>query len=131
MRGCGYISIDRSDRKSAFESLKQASETIQKGTSVMIFPEGTRSEDGHIREFKKGGFILAVDAGVPIVPVVLHGTVRILPKGTLRVHSGRVVLEILAPVETSPYSRKTKDTLISHLRKTIMDAYFREQRTEP
>ncbi|HSM74183.1 MAG TPA: lysophospholipid acyltransferase family protein, partial [Desulfobacterales bacterium] len=70
MQRVGYISINRSDRRSAFQSLKRAAEIIRGGVSVMIFPEGTRSLDGRIRPFKKGGFILALDAGVPIVPVV-------------------------------------------------------------
>jgi 1-acyl-sn-glycerol-3-phosphate acyltransferase len=82
MRGVGYISIDRSNRKSAFESLKQAALTIRNGTSVLIFPEGTRSRDGRILPFKKGGFVLAVDAGVPVVPIIIKGTGGSCPKGS-------------------------------------------------
>ncbi|MBT8351297.1 MAG: 1-acyl-sn-glycerol-3-phosphate acyltransferase [Deltaproteobacteria bacterium] len=79
MRGCGYISIDRADRKSAFKSLKKAADTIRNGVSVLIFPEGTRSLDGKIRDFKKGGFVLSVDSGVSIIPVIIHGTWSIMP----------------------------------------------------
>ena len=67
MRGAGYISIDRADREAAFKSLGEAAETIRKGVAIMIFPEGTRSLDGTLKPFKKGGFVLAVDAGVPIL----------------------------------------------------------------
>ena len=74
MRNVGYISIDRSNRQSAFESLKLAADKIKSGVSVLIFPEGTRSLDGKIRPFKKGGFVMAIDSGVPIVPVVITGT---------------------------------------------------------
>lgn len=123
MRGCGYISIDRSDRKSAFDSLKKAADTIRNGVSVMIFPEGTRSKDGNIQEFKKGGFVLALDAGVPIVPVALHGTANILPKGTLRVYPEPVVIEIFRPIDPSAYHRKSKDDLIQRVRRIIRGAY--------
>ena len=67
MRGAGYVKIDRFNRESAFKSIDEAAEKMKNGVSVMIFPEGTRSRDGRIRPFKKGGFVMAVDAGVPLV----------------------------------------------------------------
>ncbi|BBO71552.1 1-acyl-sn-glycerol-3-phosphate acyltransferase [Desulfosarcina alkanivorans] len=115
MRGVGYISIDRSNRKSAFASLKQAARTIRNGTSVLIFPEGTRSRDGRILPFKKGGFVLSVDSGVPIVPIVIKGTRNIVPKGRKMIRSAPVTMEILDPVETSGYTRKTKDELLDRI----------------
>ena len=115
----GYISIDRSNRKSAFRSLKRAATTIKKGVSVVIFPEGTRSYDGRIRNFKKGGFVLAVDAGVPVVPVVIHGTRAIMAKSKLRITPGPVRLEIMTPIDTKAYSRKTKDQLLHRVREVI------------
>ena len=125
MRGCGYISIDRTNRKSAFQSLKEAALKIREGASVMIFPEGTRSRDGKIRPFKKGGFVLSVDAGVPIVPIVIYGTHPIMPKGRLMVRSQDVRMEILAPINTSEYTRKTKDELMEKVRTTICEAFDR------
>ena len=80
MRGCGYISIDRSNRESAFKSIREAADKIKNGASVMIFPEGTRSLDGKLLPFKKGGFVLALDSGVPIVPMVITGSFAIMPK---------------------------------------------------
>lgn len=129
MRGCGYISIDRSDRKSAFKSLDKAVDTIKNGVSVMIFPEGTRSLDGKIRSFKKGGFVLTVDAGVPIIPVILHGTYPIMPKNRIRIIPGNVILEILEPIETDEYTRKTKDDLMDEV-KDIMCRSFYEGKKE-
>ena len=120
MRGCGYISIDRSDRKRAFASLAQAAETIRAGTSVMIFPEGTRSADGRIKGFKKGGFVLSVDAGVPIVPILLKGTYEIMPKGRLMIRRRPVTMKICAPIETVDYTRRTKDKLIEKVRATMI-----------
>lgn len=123
MRGCGYISIDRSNRKSAFLSLKEAARKIREGVSVLVFPEGTRSMDGKIIDFKKGGFVLAVDAGVPIVPIVISGTRTVMPKGRLLIESRDVVMEILSPIDTSGYTRKTKEDLMQKVRNSICDAY--------
>jgi len=124
MRGCGYISIDRANRKSAFRSLEKAAETIRNGASVLIFPEGTRSLDGKIRDFKKGGFVLTVDSGVSIIPVILHGTWSIMPKNTLKIMPGNVTLEILPPIETAEYTRKTKDDLMKKVRNTICQSFY-------
>lgn len=123
MRGCGYISIDRSNRKLAFASLAEAAETIRSGTSVMIFPEGTRSEDGDIKSFKKGGFVLSVDAGMPIVPIILTGTFDIMPKGRFMVRRGPVTMTICPPIETADYTRKTKDQLIEKVRETMITTF--------
>jgi len=123
MRKAGYISIDRSDRKSAFLSLKKAAETIQNGTSVLIFPEGTRSADGRLRSFKKGGFVLATEAGVPVVPVILYGTRSIMPREGLTIRPGDVTLRILPPVDTKDFHRKRKDALLEKIRK-IMETAF-------
>ena len=122
MRGAGYIPIDRSDRRAAMESLQQAAKTIRNGTSVMIFPEGTRSRDGVLRSFKKGGFILAVDAGVPIVPVLISGTFQIMPRSSLRIRSGRVCVQILEPIETAGYGRKRKNELLEAVRSRMLEA---------
>ena len=123
MRGCGYISIDRSNRKSAFQSLNEAATKIRNGVSVLIFPEGTRSWDGKIRPFKKGGFVLSVDAGVPIVPIVIFDTRAIMPKGRLLIRRRSVRMDILAPIHTSGYTRKTKDDLMNTVRNTICNAF--------
>jgi 1-acyl-sn-glycerol-3-phosphate acyltransferase len=123
MRGCGYISIDRSNRKSAFQSLAEAAVKIRNGVSVLIFPEGTRSWDGKILPFKKGGFVLSVDAGVPIVPIVIFNTGSIMPKGRLRIRTQSVRMDILTPIPTSGYTRATKDDLMKSVRNTICNAF--------
>ena len=129
MRRAGYISIDRTDRRSAFASLKKAADTVRKGASVIIFPEGTRSPDGSISPFKKGGFVMALDSGVPIVPVILHGTRSIMPKKQLRIVPGNVVVEITDPIDISGYTRKNKEALIERIRNIICEA-FEKDRTE-
>jgi 1-acyl-sn-glycerol-3-phosphate acyltransferase len=128
MRGVGYISIDRSNRKSAFESLERAARTIRNGTSVLIFPEGTRSRDGHILPFKKGGFVLSVDSGVPIVPIIIRGTRDIIPKGHFMIRPAPVTMQILDPVETTGFTRKTKDVLLEKIRSILIDNFEKERR---
>jgi len=123
MRRAGYISIDRSDRTSAIRSLKKAGKMIRNGVSVLIFPEGTRSYDNTIRPFKKGGFILAVDSGVPVVPVIIHGTRPIMPKNQILVKPGNVVLEVAKPIDTSNYTAKTKDDLMEKVRTVIIESF--------
>lgn len=99
MRRVGYILIDRADHDKAMKSMQLAAERIRSGTSIVIFPEGTRSCDGTIHyPFKKGGFHLALDAGVPIVPVSVKGTRAILPKHGIRVRPGTITLVIGKPI---------------------------------
>jgi 1-acyl-sn-glycerol-3-phosphate acyltransferase len=131
MKRAGCIRIDRSDRDSAIKSLNRAVEIIRKGVSVMIFPEGTRSRDGHIRPFKKGGFVMAVDSGAPIVPIIVHGTRHIMPRERLRIAPGKVEVEIRKPIETTGYTRENKDDLMEKVRNTICEAFNRGREEKP
>jgi len=130
MKRAGHISIDRFDRKSAIQSLNKASEIIRNGTSVIIFPEGTRSQNQNIQSFKKGGFVLAVDSGVPIIPVIIHGTWSIMQKKQILVKPGNVVLEIKKPIKTSDYTRKTKDDLMEKVKNIMVESYEKRKKNE-
>ena len=110
-------------RESAIKSLKVAANKIKNGVSVLIFPEGTRSRDGDILPFKKGGFVLAIDSGVPIVPVVITGTRSIMTKGKFRVNEGQVNMVIHKPIDTSAYTRDTKAALMENVRRVIVDDF--------
>lgn len=120
MRGAGYISIDRSDRAAAFESLEQAAEKIRQGVSILIFPEGTRSVDGSLKSFKKGGFVLAIGAGVPIVPVTVRGTFDIMPKHALRIRPRQVTVAIGEPIATEGIAFDSKETLMDGVRNAML-----------
>jgi 1-acyl-sn-glycerol-3-phosphate acyltransferase len=122
MRGAGYISIDRSDRRSAFKSLARAAESIRAGTSVLVFPEGTRSSDGHLLPFKKGGFVLAVDAAVPVVPIVINGTHAIMQKGNGLIRSRSVKVQISEPIDAAQFTRKNKNGLMERVRDAMCAA---------
>jgi 1-acyl-sn-glycerol-3-phosphate acyltransferase len=123
MRGAGYVSIDRFNRQSAINSISKAAERIRNGVSVMIFPEGTRSPDGKIGKFKKGGFFLSLDAGVPIVPVVINGTWPIMSKGSLLINPGEVNVSIIPPINIPLYSEENKDELIDKVRNIIINTF--------
>jgi len=101
MKRCGYIPINRDDRRKALQSMRAAAERIAAGTSVMIFPEGTRSPDGSLLPFKKGGFSLAKQAGVPIVPLAITGSREINPKGSRRIFGGHIHVTIFPPLDSS------------------------------
>ena len=131
MRGAGYISINRKNRSSAISSLKKAAKSIKtKGVSVVIFPEGTRSEDGKIASFKKGGFYLATASKVPIVPVIIKGTKEIVSKKSLLIRRGKVIVEILEPIDAEGYDTKDKKTeLVNKVRDIIITKYEALQNT--
>ena len=123
MHGAGYVKIDRFNRESAFKSIDEVAAKMKNGVSVMIFPEGTRSEDGDIKPFKKGGFIMAVDSGVPIVPVIVRGTRSIMVKDRWRIKPGNVTLSVKKPIDTTGYTRDNKDDLIKTVRSVIYEAF--------
>lgn len=100
-RSAGMIAIERENRKAAFESYRVAAERIRAGASVVVFPEGTRGRAYALRSFKKGPFVLAVAAGVPIVPTIVHGTIEVMPRDSFRVRSGVVDIHFLEPVPTA------------------------------
>jgi 1-acyl-sn-glycerol-3-phosphate acyltransferase len=101
MRRGGYIPLDRSDGRKALKSMENAAAIIRDGKSVVMFPEGTRSRDGQLLPFKRGGFMLAVRAGVPVVPVTINGSGKVNPGGLIRLYPGRISLS-LHPQVTIP-----------------------------
>jgi 1-acyl-sn-glycerol-3-phosphate acyltransferase len=100
-RAAGMIAIERENRKAAFESYRVAAERIHGGASVVVFPEGTRGRTYELRQFKKGPFVLAVAAGVPIVPTIVHGTLEVMSRDSIRVRSGVVDIHFLEPIDAS------------------------------
>ena len=98
MLSAGYIPIDRSDREAAYNSLQTAARRIATGASVVIFPEGTRTNDTTLLEFKVGGFGLAVESGRPVMPVAIVGAGKVMPKGSLLINPGKIRLIFGKPV---------------------------------
>jgi 1-acyl-sn-glycerol-3-phosphate acyltransferase len=110
-RAAGMIAIQRDNRKSAFESYRIAAERIRAGASVVVFPEGTRGRDSALRQFKKGPFVLAVAAGVPIVPTIVHGTLEVMSRDSFRVRSGVVDVHFLEPIDASGLTYEDRNRL--------------------
>ena len=100
MAAAGYISIDRGGTRETVEAMNEAAQKIRDGMSVVIFPEGSRSPDGSIQPFKKGGFTLAIKSKVPIVPVAIVGSREIMPKGRFIVAPGKITIRIGPTIET-------------------------------
>jgi 1-acyl-sn-glycerol-3-phosphate acyltransferase len=123
MRSAGYIEIDRTNREKALQSLDEAAIRVRKGKSIMTFPEGTRSRDGEIKSFKHGVFYLAIKSGVPIVPVSIIGSGKIMPKRSLRIKPGQITLVIGNPIEVTNFDIEKRLELIEQVRSEIIKNY--------
>jgi 1-acyl-sn-glycerol-3-phosphate acyltransferase len=108
----GIVFIDRDNRRSALDSYRAAADEVKRGRSVVICPEGTRGRDYHLRPFKKGPFVLAIAAQAPVVPVIVHGTREIMPKGSYRIRSGTAHVHFLDPLPTTGLSYEGRAQLM-------------------
>ncbi len=116
----GFVFIDRKKRDEAFKAIDEAArQFVEEKKSIVIFPEGTRSRDGSIGQFKKGGFHLAIQAKAKIIPIGIWGTINVLPKGSWLVNPGKVVINVGEPIDASKYSRETLNELMEDVRKQI------------
>lgn len=119
MRKTGYIPINRSNPKQAYQSLLQAAKKVNEGTSILIFPEGTRQETDHLGDFKKGGFILALKSQKPIVPVGIIGSAKVLPKNSYRITPGTIKIILGRPIPTAGIHTRDAELLMEKVREAI------------
>jgi 1-acyl-sn-glycerol-3-phosphate acyltransferase len=112
----GHIPIDRSSTQNAVTSMQRAASYLQKGICAFVFPEGTRSRDGVLHEFKKGGFKLALQAQVPIIPITITGTRRILPPDSLVFRPGAIDMYVDEPIPTAGMTDDDIETLMRRVR---------------
>jgi 1-acyl-sn-glycerol-3-phosphate acyltransferase len=126
MRVADLVPVDRSNREAAIESVHAAAEVLRHGLNMVIYPEGTRSTDGRLLPFKKGPFHLAIEAGVPVVPVTILGTAELWPKGTLAMKSGRATLIFHPPIDPADFA--DRDQLMAAVREQIASALPEERR---
>ena len=119
MRKARYVGIERDDPRKAVKSMNEAADRFREGASILIFPEGTRSEDGQLQPFKPGGFHLALKIKGDIVPVSIVGTHRIVPKGSLRIQKGKATMVIGKPILIKEYSKKTMESLIERVHEAM------------
>ncbi len=114
-----FIYVDRSTRSSRQKALDQAIKTLQRGISLLVFPEGTRSRTDEMLPFRPGPFTMAIEAQVPIVPITVEGARELMPPGSLRIRPGRLKLTILDPVETTGMTTKDRPALMETVRRKM------------
>lgn len=122
MSRAGSIPVDRSNRRNSVLSMRQAVARIAAGTSVVIFPEGTRSKDGTLQPFKTGSFTLALQAQVPVVPLAIIGSGEVMPKHSRWIRGGHIRLQIMPPVATAGRPVAERAELMEEVRQPIVAA---------
>jgi len=123
LTAAGYISIDREGNRDTVKAMNDAARKIHDGTSVLIFPEGSRSPDGSIQPFKKGGFSLAMKSKAPIVPVSIAGSREIMPKGQKVANPGRIRIRLGAPISTQDYALRDWNVLMKRVAEVIAENF--------
>ena len=114
-----FVPVDRGNCEAALASVKQAVEYIKTGSSFLVYPEGTRSPDGRMQRFKKGSFVMAIEAGIPIVPVACSGAHRIMKKKSLIIHPGKVTVRFGKPIDVSGYTVEQRNALAEKVHDAI------------
>jgi 1-acyl-sn-glycerol-3-phosphate acyltransferase len=125
-----HILVERASLSTTISSLRKAKEKIAAGISVVVFPEGTRSTHGRLLPFKRGGFVLALQSRIPIVPVTINGTQAVLPKGDWRIRGGDVEIIVSEAVPVEPYRLADLEQLMTRVR-TRMEAHYTPSRNSP
>ena len=119
MKRSGIVAIDRSNRRTTMHSIITAAQRIKEGTSVIIFPEGTRTPNGQLQDFKKGALLIAAKAQVPVVPIAIHGSYQVLPKNHWKVNGGPLHIEVLPAITTEGLKSSDIDALTNKVHDQI------------
>lgn len=119
LRAAGHLPIDRGDLRHAVAAYDEAAAKIRGGTSAAVFAEGTRTRTGELLAFKRGPFVLAIRAGVPVVPVWIGGTFEMLPRGSLRLRPGEVVVRLGEPILTAVLTHDHREQLAQEARGAV------------
>ncbi|NTU50845.1 MAG: 1-acyl-sn-glycerol-3-phosphate acyltransferase [Candidatus Aminicenantes bacterium] len=123
MRFAGYVPLDKEGVGEGRKRIARAVELIRtRGYSFLVYPEGTRSPEGKLLPFRRGGFFLAIDAGATIVPVTIKGTYELMPRGARRIRKGRVRIVFHEPIAVSGYTAETMPELMERVRAAIASA---------
>src|SRR5712691_198965 len=124
----GFIPVSRGERESAIASVEKATQSLRAGQSFLIYPEGTRSPDGRLQAFKKGAVVMAIKAGVPIVPMACSGAHKVMRKRSLRIYPGEILVEFLEPIDASKSSFEDRDLLNDRVHDAMAAGLPPEQR---
>lgn len=120
MRLCGFILVDRKNRQRAIEAIEAGVRALKEGHSFMVFPEGTRSFDGRLQRLKKGVFVMAIEAGAPIVPISVSGSSKIMRKGEFVIRPGLVRITIHPAVPTEERTLEDREAIVEEVRNAIL-----------
>ena len=131
LRLAKIVPVDREDREAALASVDLAVKYLKEGLSFCVYPEGTRSRDGRLKPFKKGTFVMAIQAGVPIVPVAFIGAQKLMRKGDWTIHPGEVTIRFCPPVDASAYSIDQRQDLLEAVYNRIAAALPPDQQPLP
>jgi 1-acyl-sn-glycerol-3-phosphate acyltransferase len=115
----GFVPIERSNREQSLPAVDRAVQALVAGNSFLIFPEGTRSRTGELLPFKKGGFVMAIKAQVPVVPVAISGARDAMERGSFTIRPARILVELSAAVPTEGLGFDDRDALIARVRASI------------
>ena len=121
MRLGGHIPVDRSNHQRAVASLRSAGDAVRAGTSIVVFPEGTRSRNGRIQPFKKGPFVIAKQAGVPIMPIAISGSGAVTPSHRIAVYPGPIRVAMGDPVDPAEFP--DKETLLAEVHRRVVELH--------
>lgn len=121
LKAGGFISIDRENRSRAGESFSEAVRRLQEGSSAMVFPEGSRSLDGKLLPFERGGFLLALKSGLPIVPVGVRGSLEVRRRDSRIVRPGRITIHYGRPLGVDSYGVRARDEMMQEVRRQIAE----------
>lgn len=127
----GFIAVDRRNKEAAMRSIESGARAIRAGSSFLIFPEGTRSRTDDLLPFKKGGFIMAIKAQAPIMPVAIRGGRAAMQRGSWLIHPVQTSVRIGAPIETAGLSLDERDLLIERVREAIEQLIQEDQAQGP
>ncbi len=119
LKACGFISVDRKDRSRAGESFSEAVNRLRSGASAVVFPEGSRSRDGQLFPFERGGFLLAIKSGAAIVPVGIQGSLKVRPRDAWIVRPGRITVTYGSPIEVESFGIRGRAELVEVVRQQI------------
>ena len=128
MRLADIVPVDRSDREAAVASLEKAVAGLRAGVSYLVFPEGTRSPDGRLRPFKKGAFVMAIQAGVPVVPVSVVGAHLRMRKDERAIHPGEVIIRFGPAVDSAAYTMERRGEMLARVQEIVAAGLPGDQR---
>ena len=131
LRLASIVPVDRADRDAAVASVEKAVEHLKNGVSFLVYPEGTRSPDGRLLAFKKGTFVMAIEAGVPVVPMSIAGAHRIMGKKELTIHPGVITVQFHPAINASEYTLDTRNELLARAHAAITSGLPPDQQPFP